>query len=195
MATTIIDAPAPGTTSSARALPILDAPDDPTLLGDARHLSDALGELLRVVHFRDRDRACCYDISVSQCYALKGVAEAGALTINDLAAHLYLDKSTASRIANSLVDKGHLARERDPEDGRVVQLVATPTGAALSATIETDLSLEYAELLSDFDPEIRAAITRLVARLGRSFASRVEVSGGSCCSVSPAAVTASGRPA
>ena len=88
-----------------------------------------------------------------------------------------------------------MKRERDPEDGRVVQLVATPEGAALCGTIETDLSLEYAELLGDFDPEIRAAITRLVARLGRSFASRVEVSGGSCCVVSSADLLASRRPA
>jgi MarR family 2-MHQ and catechol resistance regulon transcriptional repressor len=156
---------------------------DPLLLSDARKLSAALGELIRVVQFRDRDRACCYDVSVSQCYALKSVVEAGALTINQLAAHLYLDKSTASRIANGLVDKGFLDRERDPEDGRVVHLVATPGGRRICAQIETDLADEYAELLSDFDPEVRAAITRLVSRLGRSFASRVDAEGGTCCVV------------
>lgn len=154
---------------------------DPLLSSDARRLSDALGELIRVVQFRDRDRACCYDVSVSQCYALKSVVEAGALTINQLAAHLYLDKSTASRIANGLVDKGFLEREDDPEDGRVVHLVATQAGRRICGQIETDLADEYAELLSDFDPEVRAAITRLVSRLGRSFASRVEAGGGTCC--------------
>lgn len=177
----------PTTMDAARgrvsALPILESATDPELLEDALDLSDALSELTRVVQFRDRDRACCYDVSVSQCYALKGVTDAGALTINDLAAHLYLDKSTASRIANGLVDKGLLARERDAEDGRVVQLVATHEGRAVCGNIETDLAREYAELLGDFDPEIRAAITRLVSRLGRSFAARVEASGGSCCVV------------
>ena len=97
---------------------------DPTLRADAEHLSDALSELMRVIQFRDRDRACCYDISVSQCYALKGVVDAGALTINDLAAQLYLDKSTASRVANGLVGKGLLARARETGDGRVVRLGA-----------------------------------------------------------------------
>jgi len=167
----------------ARALPILENAADPGLLEDARHLSEALGELLRVVQFRDRDRACCYDISVSQCYALKGVVDAGSLTVNDLAAHLYLDKSTASRIANGLVEKGLVARERDREDGRIVLLVPTAAGRRTCGTIEADLAAEYADLLGDFDPEIRAAITRLVARLGRSFAARVETSGGSCCVV------------
>lgn len=156
---------------------------DLRLAADARGLSDALGELIRVVQFRDRDRACCYDVSVSQCYALKGVVDAGGLTINELASHLYTDKSTASRIANALVAKGHLARERDAADGRIVRIVATEQGRRTCAAIESDLASEYAELLADFDPEVRAAITRVVSRLGRSFAARVDASGGSCCVV------------
>ena len=166
-----------------RRLPVLGQATDPELIKDAHQLSEALSDLIRVVQFRDRDRACCYDLSVSQCYALKAVADTGPLTVNDLAAELYLDKSTASRLANVLVDKGHLARERDSDDGRVVRLAATEAGHALCDRIEGDLALEYAELLGDFDPEIRAAITRLVSRLGRSFAARVDASGGSCCVV------------
>lgn len=138
---------------------------------------------MRVVQFRDRDRACCYDVSVSQCYALKSVVEAEGLSVNDLAAALFLDKSTASRIANSLVDKRYVARTRDPEDGRVVQLVATPAGAAMSARIEADTTGEYAELLEGFGPEVRTALIELVGWLGRRFAAGVEVSGGSCCVV------------
>jgi MarR family 2-MHQ and catechol resistance regulon transcriptional repressor len=156
---------------------------DPALVRDAERLSDALEDLLRVVQFRDRDRACCYDVSVSQCYALERVIASGGLCVNDLAASLYLDKSTASRIANSLVDKGYLARARDPEDGRVVRLVPTPAGSALCGQILADISGEYAEMLADFSPEVRAGIIRLVGRLGRSFSSRVEASGGSCCVV------------
>lgn len=164
-------------------MPILTPILEPGLVEDAHHLSEALSDLIRVVQFRDRDRACCYDLSVSQCYALKAVADLGPLTVNDLAARLYLDKSTASRLANTLVDKGLLARERDAEDGRVVRLAVTEDGSAMDQRLGDDLALEYAELLSDFDPEIRAAITRLVSRLGRSFAARVDASGGSCCVV------------
>ena len=156
---------------------------DAELLEDARHLSAALTDLIRVVQFRDRDRACCHEISVSQCYALKATVDYGPLTVNELAGQLYLDKSTASRVANGLDDKGYLARERDPADGRVVRLAVTASGRALCRRIEDDLAEEYAQLLGDFDPEIRVAITRIVARLGRSFAARVDASGGSCCAV------------
>lgn len=156
---------------------------DPGLLQDAEAFSDALGELIRVIQFRDRDRACCYELSVSQCYALKAVADSGPLTVNELAAYLYLDKSTASRIANGLVDKGLVARERDPDDGRIVRLAATEGGRGVHQRIERELAVEYAELLEDFDPEFRSAILKLVRRLRRSFAARVETEGGSCCVV------------
>lgn len=175
--TTISDGPGAGPT-------LRPPPSDPALVDEAHRLSDALTELIRVVQFRDRDRACCYDVSVSQCYALKGVVDSGGLTVNELAAHLYLDKSTASRIADGMVAKGLLARGRDGEDGRVVRLVATPPGAALSRRIDADLAAEYGEMLTDFDPEVRAAIVKLVGRLGDSFTARVEASGGSCCVVS-----------
>jgi DNA-binding MarR family transcriptional regulator len=156
---------------------------DAIVRADARALSTALSELIRVVQFRDRDRACCYDVSVSQCYALKAVADAGPLTVNDLAAHLYLDKSTASRIANGLVAKGYIARQRDAGDGRVILLRATDQGEALCQAIEDDLVAEYVELLGTLSPEARKGITRLVELLAQSFAARVETSGGSCCVV------------
>ena len=156
---------------------------DPALQRDAHALYQKLNELLRVVQFRDRDRACCFDVSVSQCYALKAVVDAGALTANELAAQLYLDKSTASRVANGLETKGYLVRSRDPEDGRIVRLEASPEGRALCQRIEDALAAEYAEILGDFDPEIRVAITRMVGRLAGTFAARVDASGGSCCVV------------
>ena len=168
--------------TNSRTLPLVGASTaDPRLLEDAHSFYGMLSELLRVVQFRDRDRACCYDVSVTQCYALKAVVDGGPVTVNDLAAALYLDKSTASRLAGGLEAKGYIRRTRDPQDGRSVQLEATPAGEILCARIEDDESLEYAELLGDFDPEVRAAIIRVVGRLAGSFAARIDASGGSCC--------------
>lgn len=148
-----------------------------------RLVAEALAELVRVVQFRDRDRACCHDVSVSQCYALKGVVDSDGLTVNELAGYLYLEKSTASRIANGLVDRGLVARERDPDDGRVVRLVATSQGRYLAERIEGDLLEEYSELVADFDPTVRSEVADLLGRLGQALAQRVDTTGGSCCVV------------
>lgn len=162
---------------------ILPIQSDPSLLEDTRLFAEALSNLVRVVQFRDRDRACCYDVSVSQCYALEAVSDRGPLTVNELAAHLYLDKSTASRVAAGLEAKGYVVRQRGQEDGRVVQLAATKSGRALRERIDDDLVRQYAEMLDDFEPDVRPALTRLMERLGEAFAARVDAAGGSCCVV------------
>lgn len=165
-------------------LPQIDlSGSDPRLLADAHGLYGALNDLLRVVQFRDRDMACCYDVSVTQCYALQAVVDDGPITVNELAARLYLDKSTASRVAGGLEEKGYVARERDASDGRIVRLSATEDGGNLCSRIEADLAQAYARMLEDFDPEVRGAMIRLMGRLASSFAARIDVSGGSCCVV------------
>lgn len=148
---------------------------------DALRLSRALTDFIRVVQFRDRDRACCYGLSVSQCYALKAVVDAGALTVNELAGELYLDKSTASRVVTSLERKGLVRRERAEDDGRVVLLTATGEGHRLHKRIEGDLALEYGTLMQGLPPETRAAMIELLGRLASVFAARVDASGGRCC--------------
>jgi MarR family transcriptional regulator, 2-MHQ and catechol-resistance regulon repressor len=159
------------------------AEGDATIAGDAEAFSAALGDLIRVVQFRDRDRACCHDLSVTQCYALEGIVERGGLTVNELAAYLYLDKSTVSRVARGLVERGLVSREADRTDGRIVRLEATGRGRSIHGAIARDLVREYEKLLEDLSPEVRESVVRVVERLGRAFSARVEVTGGSCCVV------------
>jgi MarR family 2-MHQ and catechol resistance regulon transcriptional repressor len=161
------------------SLPIVT--EDPLLARDAAELYDALEDLLRVYQFRDRDRICCFDVSVSQCYALEALVRRGGMTLNELAGFLYLDKSTASRVVDALERKGYVARSAHPEDRRSVLLESTPAGRTLEGTIRESILTEERQLLADFDPEVRQAMTRLIARLARAAAGRVEVSGGSCC--------------
>ena len=154
---------------------------DATLDRDTRGLYDALSDLIRVYQFRDRDRICCYDVSVTQCYALEALVRRGALTLNELAAHLFLDKSTASRVVDALERKGYVARRPHPQDGRALQLEPTAAGRTLHGRIEGDILEEERRLLADFAPEVRQAMTRLIAGLARAAAGRVETGAGTCC--------------
>ncbi|MEA2693294.1 MAG: hypothetical protein QOJ16_2681 [Acidobacteriota bacterium] len=166
----------------------MDAPStavaaDPALERDVHLFSDALSDLIRVYQFRDRDRICCYDVSVSQCYGLEALVRRGPMTLNDLAAYLYLDKSTASRVVDALERKGYVARSPHPDDGRALLLAATAAGRDLHARIERDLVQEERGLLADFDPGTRAAMIQLLGRITRAASARVEASGGSCCRI------------
>jgi MarR family 2-MHQ and catechol resistance regulon transcriptional repressor len=167
-------------TPARPGLPIVDA-NDPRLDADALKLHRALSDLVRVYQFRDRDRICCYDVSVSQCYALEAVIQKGPLSLNALAAELYLEKSTASRVVDGLQKKGYVERRDNPEDRRALLLEATPAGRELYAKIDADLLEEERKLLSGFSPEVRESMAELISQLARAAASRIDTSGGSCC--------------
>ncbi|MEP7013244.1 MAG: MarR family transcriptional regulator [Acidobacteriota bacterium] len=172
-------------TETATPLPVPDSAAanpaaDPALARDAADLQRSLSDLVRVVQFRDRDRICCHDISVTQCYALEELIRRGPLTLNELAQVLYLDKSTASRVVDSLERKGYATRSPHPADGRALLLAATATGRALCERIEGDLVIEAQRLLVDIEPEARRAMALLLGRLARAVESRASCSTDDC---------------
>jgi MarR family 2-MHQ and catechol resistance regulon transcriptional repressor len=180
-------------TSGAKSLPVLDAaasccgapvgvsegPGDPQLDADTLALHRTFSELLRVFQFRDRDRICCHDISVTQCYALGTLVERGERTLNELAAELFLDKSTASRVVDALVAKGYVTRTPHPRDRRAVQLMPTAEGRELFARIDAELLAELRGVTAAFPPEIRHAMHEMLVRFLRAAGPRFLPAG--CC--------------
>ena len=163
---------------STHTLPNPKSPSAP-LDSDAEALHEAVSDLVRIYQFRDRDRICCYDISVTQCYALEILEKQGPLRSQALAAELRLDKSTTTRVADALVRKGYVERGKDADDGRAVALAITPQGRELFGRIHRELVGQQAELLSDLDPSIRASALEVIRRLVRHAEARF-VAGVSC---------------
>lgn len=172
--------PQPSTCGSADCAPAAlgDAPDA-RLEADARALHRTVSELLRVFQFRDRDRICCHDVSVTQCYALGTLVERGELTLNELASELYLDKSTASRVVDALVAKGYVTRQPHPQDRRAVRLAVTPAGSELYQAIDSELLAEMQALVAGFEPPVRQAMNRLLSQFLRAAGPRFLRDG--CC--------------
>ncbi len=149
---------------------------------DAAALQRAVADLVRVYQFRDRDRICCHDVSVTQCYALETLVEYGPMRSSVLAERLFLDKSTTSRVVNTLVRKGYVEQRADATDGRAVVISATPRGQRLCARITSDLVDQQKQLLQDLAPEVRAGVVQVIQRLARAADARFR-SGAvdSCC--------------
>jgi DNA-binding MarR family transcriptional regulator len=164
----------------AAPAPAAEPTAETRLDADATALHEALGELVRVYQFRDRDRICCHDVSVTQCYAIEALIRRGPSGLNELAAELYLDKSTASRVVATLERKGYVTRAAHPDDGRAIVLTVTPAGRRLHDRIRKDLVGEARELLQDFEPEVRKGAARLIRRLARAAAARSGVAA-ACC--------------
>ena len=146
--------------------------NDTSIQDDATRLHAAVSALVRIYQFRDRDRICCHDISVTQCYALEVLIEAGPLRSQELAAALKLDKSTTTRVVDALVRKAYVERTPHLEDRRAVSLRATARGRKLYDRINGDLIAQQVELLRDLDPDVRAGATELIQRLARAAEAR-----------------------
>jgi MarR family transcriptional regulator, 2-MHQ and catechol-resistance regulon repressor len=153
-----------------------------TLDRDAVALQQAVADLVRVYQFRDRDRICCHDVSVTQCYALETLVEHGPMRLSALAERLFLDKSTTSRVVNTLVRKGYVDQRADTTDGRAMLINATRQGQRLCTRITSDLVDQQKQLLGDLAPEIRAGVVQVIQRLAHAADARFRsgVTGGCC---------------
>jgi DNA-binding MarR family transcriptional regulator len=152
---------------------------------DAVALQAAVADLVRVYQFRDRDRICCHDVSVTQCYALETLIDHGPMRLSALAERLFLDKSTTSRVVSTLVRKGYVEQRADAKDGRATTLTATRPGHRLCARINDDLVEQQKQLLQDLDPDVRTGVVQLLRRLAHAadarFRSGVKAGGVACC--------------
>ena len=118
---------------------------------------------------------------MTQYWALEALERSGTLTLNELAAQLYLDKSTTSRVMNALERKGLAQRLPDPDDRRAVRILPTEAGARLADTVAGELVNHERAILAEFPEDLRRSLIDLVGQLGRIAEGRIETKGGSCC--------------
>lgn len=156
-----------------------------TLETDARAFHRSLSELRRILAFRDRDLICCYGVSITQSHAL-AVLAGGPRSLNDVAAELYIDKSTASRSVKTLEEKGLVRRRANAEDARAIVLELTAAGRRTWQKIEECIVEEESELLRGFDAAARQTILQFIGRLTATVGKTVTAEGGSCCRIEPA---------
>ncbi len=154
--------------------------DRKSLERDAAELQRVLTDLIRVYQFRDRDAVCCYDISTGQCHGLERLANRGPMTLNEFAASLYLEKSSASRLADGLERKGYIQRKPREDDARYVQLQLTKRGRTLHDRIERDLIEERAQVLADLNAQERTLVIDSLARLLDAACAGVSTEAGCC---------------
>jgi len=110
---------------------------------------------------------CGEPIGVSQAHALTELAEQ-PLTQAELARRLRLDRSVVSRLADALIDRDWLRRERHPHDQRAVQLVLTAAGERAAARLAGARRARMATLLDAVPPDERQGVLHALDVLTRS---------------------------
>lgn len=88
-----------------------------------------------------------------------------SLTMSELSGILTVPLSTATRIADWLVDNGYIERLPDPEDRRIVRVALTPLGRELHRTIDSYVRQRIRQVLSDLTDEECATLLSLVGKV------------------------------
>jgi DNA-binding MarR family transcriptional regulator len=109
------------------------------------------------------------DITQSQLSALAVLVNDGPLTLRDLAAAERVQPPTITRIVESLVEKGLVARTPDPDDRRVAWAEATREGRTLVETTRRRRDTYLADRLRTLDDDERAVLARAAELLERLY--------------------------
>lgn len=117
-----------------------------------------------------------FGLTIPEWRIVAVVAETGGVTQQAIGARTRMDKVTVSRAAIALVDRGLLARARNPGDGRSHLLALSAAGRDLYAQVAPKaLELER-RIFAAFDP---GEVARFVAMLRRIDAETMAIVPGS----------------
>lgn len=109
---------------------------------------------------------CCGDITFVEYIALKKIEESDEITIQETGRALNFTKSGASKIIDRLENKGYVARNVSPLDGRVCCVSPTSKGVTATADIVQQYTSYINEMLKDMDTatvsNIKASLQILV---------------------------------
>lgn len=107
-------------------------------------------------------------VSTTEVFALSELAEVEAMSQQDLADRLGLEKSTVSRLAAGLEARGWLTRERDPANRRFYRLRLTAAGADAAHRVGRHLHEHHGRLLASLTAAEREGLAVGLAGLIRA---------------------------
>jgi MarR family transcriptional regulator, organic hydroperoxide resistance regulator len=129
---------------------------------------DAMTEMISHLLQRGEKLADRYQFPVSCMKALRQLD--AAVSMKDLGQRLHCDPSFVTMIADALEERGLARREPNPTDRRIKNLVLTPRGLEIKATMEQDL-LGHMPWSQALDEAEREQFLGLVRKMNATLAS------------------------
>jgi len=133
-----------------------------------QEIFDAMTEFITQLMQRGERLAERFDVPVSCMKAIRRLD--AAVTMKDLGTRLHCDPSFVTMIADALEQRGLAKREANPADRRIKNLVLTPRGQEVKATLEQDMlgEMPWTRALSTDE---RETFLRLIRKMNEALAS------------------------
>ena len=123
--------------------------------------------LVRLVGLLEPHRHGEVKASLSEVMALGELSESDALSQQELARRLGLEKSTVSRLVGGMEQRGWVSRQRDPANRRYFRLTLTEQGRGAAERVGQDLQSHHERVLAGLTAAERTALQAGLAGLGR----------------------------
>ena len=133
-----------------------------------QEIFDAMTEFVTQLVQRGERLAERFDVPVSCMKAMRRLGS--AVTMKDLGHRLHCDPSFVTMIADALEQRGLAKREANPADRRIKNLVLTPRGQEVKATIEQEMVGEMPWTRA-LDADERAQFLVLIRKMNEALAS------------------------
>jgi len=109
-------------------------------------------------------------LSTAQLFVLQKLAEAGELSVNEVAERTHTHQSSVSVVVQRLVERGLVSRERSRHDARQMQLSATRAGHAILRSAPSPAQDRLIGAMARMTPphlrQLATSLQRLVDLLG-----------------------------
>lgn len=132
---------------------------------EVRDVLDSIRRIVRLLRLSSREAERQVGLTGAQLFVLQKLAEAKMLSVNDLADRTHTHQSSVSVVAQTLVDKGLIGRQRAADDARRLELTLTPAAKNLLRKAPGAAQDKLIEALSSLPPNSRKELARGLAKL------------------------------
>lgn len=126
-----------------------------------------IDRFMRAIHFGLQQRAPQFDreaVGPGGGIVLMTLAEAGRISMNELTTRVARDKSQMTRLIRSLENKGLVARDPCPEDGRVSLVSLTEKGSEIVEELMNTVAEVIGGILEPITTEERQRLKELITK-------------------------------
>jgi DNA-binding MarR family transcriptional regulator len=135
---------------------------------DSDEILVSLRRIMRAIDLHSKQLERQVGLTVPQLLILHAIARAGHLPVSAIAREVSLSHGTVTSVLDRLEKRGHVARQRDNRDRRVVSVTLTPTGRTIlgkaPGLLQENFVARYSRL-PDWEQKMLAAAVQRIATL------------------------------
>jgi DNA-binding MarR family transcriptional regulator len=139
---------------------------------DVRHVLDGIRRIVHGLHESSREAERTLGVTGAQLFVLRCLADAGPLSVNDLARRTFTHQSSVSTVVARLKAAKLVERRGDAFDGRKRILVLTAAGRTMLRAAPHAAQERLIDAVVGLPPRTRRTVARALGRLADGMAAR-----------------------